>query len=132
MAPNDEASQLTVAVGIAALLGEVPLPFEHFGWGNHLLVAAGVFLERGSHTRFTGHGIVPFCVKQESAKDWIYCYSPNPGAARVEQAAPQAPSTEPGGEPRLVRRQPAAVLPATEGHRDRGTDSVQHELGEDT
>src|SRR5918997_439788 len=39
------------AVGIAALLGELLLPFKRLGWGNHLLVAAGVLLERGAHAR---------------------------------------------------------------------------------
>jgi hypothetical protein len=52
--------RLTVAVGVATLLGQVLLSFEHFGWGGYLLVAAGVLLERGSCARLTGHGLVPF------------------------------------------------------------------------
>jgi hypothetical protein len=36
---------LTVTIGVAALLGEVLLPFECLGWGNHLPVATGVLLK---------------------------------------------------------------------------------------
>src|SRR5215213_7911631 len=53
--PERNRIRLTMAVGVAALLGEVLLPFEHHGWGNHLLVAAGVLLEQGSHASFPGH-----------------------------------------------------------------------------
>lgn len=49
-----------MAVGVAALLGERLLPFESLGRSNYLPVATGVLLERRSHARFTGHGVLPF------------------------------------------------------------------------
>jgi hypothetical protein len=49
--------QLTVPVSVATLFSEIPLPLEHLGRGDHLLVAAGVLLERGSCASFTGHGL---------------------------------------------------------------------------
>jgi hypothetical protein len=109
--PDRNRIRLTVPVAVATFLGEVLLPFEYLGWGDHLPVALGVLLERGPCARFTG----PL----------------NPRPARVGRAAPQAPSTEPGGEPRLAHAQPAAVLPTTEGHWDRETDSVSYGSGEE-
>jgi hypothetical protein len=64
-----------VAVGISAFLGAVSLPFEHFGWGRYLLVAAGVLLERGPHARFTGHELVPFYVKEGTRMGWVIATS---------------------------------------------------------
>jgi hypothetical protein len=47
--------RLTVPISVATLFSEIPLPLEHLGRGDHLLVAAGVLLERGPCASFTGH-----------------------------------------------------------------------------
>ena len=56
-------TRLTVPVSVAPLFGEVPLPLEHLGGGDHLLVAAGVLLERGSCASFTSHELYSLSTK---------------------------------------------------------------------
>jgi hypothetical protein len=52
--------ELTVAVGVSPLLGEVLLPFEGLGWGNHLPIAAGVLLNERCMRALPTIGFFPF------------------------------------------------------------------------
>jgi hypothetical protein len=82
--------QLAMAVGVAAFLREVPLPFEHLGRGDHRLVAAGILLERGSGARFAGHGVHSFpdgpCVYMALTREQVNADPDREPAGRVPRA----------------------------------------------
>jgi hypothetical protein len=57
--PLAEWLGLAMAIGVAALLSKVLLPFEGLGGGNHPSVAFGVLLERRSYASRPSHLVPP-------------------------------------------------------------------------